>query len=472
MIFYAFLENKQKMSLRFYHIFRSIIVALVIGLLTITASAREVELTSKQVANNMKAMDHFIRGVVADKVEDYYRAVFEYQEALEADPNSPFIYVALAQDYILLNKVSQALELLEKALDINPDYVPALELYAGLLLNTEQLSKALGLFEHLARLDTSEIEYSFQLLRLYLRKGDFDSADRMYERMVAIEGESQELLLQVATVLLMGDSTQRATPYLERLAELDSTDAAVLYTLGTLSLQHEDTLSAENYFRNAVMYSPEVPRYWMGLAILQMDREDYAGACQTLEQSVDTLPDAAGLWSLLGTCQSQLGDTANAIVSLKKTIALDTTNYAALGVLALIYERQDSIQKVCELYERAIELSDSAAVFLNNYAYTLAERGLELGHAKEMSDKACEIEPDNSAYLDTKAWIFFQQGDHRSAIRWIRRALKIEPHSAPIWEHLGDVYQSSGSQAKARKYYRRALKEDPKSETVRSKLGL
>ncbi len=479
MIFYAFSENKQRqrMSVSYRRVCRGLILAAALLILVAVmpgdaAQARGVELTSKQIANNAKAMDHFIRGVIADKVDDYYRAVFEYQEALEADPNSPFIYVALAQDYIILNKVSQALGLLEKALKINPDYVPALELYAGLLLNTEQLPKALELFEHLARLNTNEVEYSFQLLRLYLRKGDFDRADTMYQRMVAIEGESKELLLQVATVLLMGESTQRAIPYLERLAELDSTDAAVVYTLGTLCLQRGDIVSAENHFKKAVILHPEVARYWMGLAILQMDLDDYAAACRTLEQAVDTIPGDAGLWSLLGTCQSQQGDTAEAIISLKKTIELDTTNYTALGVLALIYERQDSIQKVFELYEHAIELSDSAAVFLNNYAYSLAERGLDLDHAKEMSEKACAAEPENSAYLDTMAWILFQQGDHQSAVRWLRKALKIDPHSAPIWEHLGDVYQSSGSSSKARKYFRKALKEDPESETVRSKLGL
>ena len=114
MIFYAFWGNRKRQGTRVFSrgALNGLILALAVFILTAvapneSAHAREVELTSKQVANNMKAMDHFIRGVIADKVEDYYRAVFEYQEALEADPDSPFIYVALAQDYIILSKISQ-----------------------------------------------------------------------------------------------------------------------------------------------------------------------------------------------------------------------------------------------------------------------------------------------------------------------------------------------------------------------------
>lgn len=434
--------------------------------------ARQVEKPGKQVAKNMVAMDHFIRGAIADKMEDYYRAVFEYQQALEADPESPFIYVALAQDYVMLNKVSQALKLLAQALEIDADYKPALELQAGLLLNTGRWLEALPLYERLARLDTTNAEYPLQLLQLYLRKGDFDRTDAMYRQLVAAQGESKQRLLQVATVLLMSDSTHRATPYLQRLAQIDTADAAVLYTLGTLYIRRKDTALAQTNFERAVALRPDVARYWMGLAVLQMDRKDYAAASRTLEKGVEKVPDDAGLWNLLGICQNQEDETDAAILSLEESLRLDSTNYSALGILALIYDRLNSIQKVQELYERALQFSDSAAVFLNNYAYTLAERGMDLSHAKGMSEMACAAEPENASFLDTMGWILFKLGDHKLAVRWLRKALKFEPRSAPILEHLGDVYKESGSKSKARKYYRKALKWDPQNESLRQKLDL
>lgn len=468
----------EKEKSRIVHLSKTVtliaIFILLLGLTTLRSAsfAREVEATGKQMANNVAAMDHFIRGVIADNMEDYYRAVFEYQEALEADSESPFIYVALAQDYVILGKIPQALDLLKTALEIDSNYIPALELLAGLLLNTDKWLDALEYYERLAELDTTEVEYPFQLLRLYIQKGNFDRADTMYQRVVAMEGESKGLLLQIATILLLGNNVHRATPYLERLAQLDSTDAAVIYTLGTLYLQRQDTALAQTHFERAPTLQPKIARYWMGLAILQMDMDDYTEACQTLERAVEAIPEDPGLWSLLGGCQNQAGMTEKAILSLQETLRLDTTNYSALGVLALTYDRLDSVQKVIELYERALQLSDSAVVFLNNYAYTLAERGMDLAHAKVMAEKACAAEPENASFLDTMGWVFFRLKDYHSAIHWLRKAMKSDPNNAPILEHLGDVYQDNGSKSKARKYYKKALKLDPESESLRRKLGL
>ncbi len=448
-----------------------ILLAFVFSQCGSASLARKVSETNPSVSSNAEAMDHFIRGVVADKMEDYYRAIFEYQEALDADSTSPSIYVALAQDYVVLGKMPQASELLRKALEIDPNHKPALELQAGLLLNAERWDEALPLYEHLAQLDSTDMEYPFQLMRLYFQKGDFDRAGAMYRRLVSLQGESKQLLLQMATALLLSDEPQRAAPYLERVAELDTTDAAAIYTLGTLCLQRKDTLSARADFERAIALRPDIARFWMGLAILQMDQNDYAGACQTLEKAIDKIPADAGLWNLLGACQNQLGKTDKAILSLQETLRLDSTNYSALGVLALIYDRMDSTQKVSELYERAIQLSDSAAIFLNNYAYTLSEQGVDLEHARTMAQKACAAEPKNASYLDTMGWILFKLGDHKSAIRWLRKALKSEPHSAPILEHLGDVYHARSSDLKARAFYQKALKYDSQNESLRRKLG-
>ena len=480
MMFCAFLHTNRKSRKRYCSLAgetRIALAAIIVLLLGIAVAdnvgfAREVEQTDKQVAKNQIAMDHFIRGAIADKMDDYYRAVFEYQEALEVDPESPFIYVALAQDYVILNKVSQALELLAKALEIDADYKPALELRAGLLLSSEQWLESLELYEHLAQLDTTDSEYLLQLLQIYLRKGDFKRADAMYQRLVTAEGEVGQLLLQMVTVLLMSDSTQRAIPYLERLAEMDTADAAVIYILGTLYIQRADTVLAQANFERAVILRPDVARYWMGLAILHMDKNDYPTACHTLEEAVKKVPNDPGLWNLLGTCRNYEGETEAAILALQESLRLDSTNYPAMGVLALIFDRLDSLEKVRELYERAILLSDSAIVFLNNYAYTLAERGIDLHHAMAMSEKACAAEPRNASFLDTMGWILFGLGDHKSAIRWLRKALKSEPNSTPILEHLGDVYGAYGSKSKARKYYHKALEWDPQNEALKQKLGL
>ena len=122
-------------------------------------------------------------------------------------------------------------------------------------------------------------------------------------------------------------------------------------------------------------------------------------------------------------------------------------------------------------YNIAIELSDSAAIYLNNCAYMYAVRGIKLEEAMALVDYALAKEPENSSYLDTKGWIFYQQGDYREALKWIKKALKKDEGSAALLEHIGDVYYAMGKKEQAREQWETAFAKDPNSSTLKEKLG-
>jgi tetratricopeptide (TPR) repeat protein len=149
---------------------------------------------------------------------------------------------------------------------------------------------------------------------------------------------------------------------------------------------------------------------------------------------------------------------------------MDSTMFSAMGSLALIYDGLDSLARVVDLYERAIRLTDSAAVYLNNLAYTYAERGINLEHAKMLSERSLQADPKNASYLDTMGWIEFKLGNDHEAINWLKKALKSDPKSAPVVEHIGDVYHKRNSLSKARSYYRKALELDPANQQLREKV--
>jgi len=154
----------------------------------------------------------------------------------------------------------------------------------------------------------------------------------------------------------------------------------------------------------------------------------------------------------------------------EQAIELDSTMYVAVGSLALVYDELDSVDRAVELYERAIRLSDSAATYLNNLAYTYASRGMELERAKVLVRRALDIEPGNSAYLDTMGWVEYGLGDYHSAIRWLEKARRADPANTATLEHLGDAHLKLGKRPKALRYYREALKIDPGNEELRRKI--
>ena len=122
------------------------------------------------------------------------------------------------------------------------------------------------------------------------------------------------------------------------------------------------------------------------------------------------------------------------------------------------------------LYEEALRVDPQSALLLNNYGYSLSERGLQLNRALEMSLIAITSEPENSAYLDTYGWICYRLGQYQQARQYIEKAVAAGSASAVIYEHLGDVYFRMGDQKKAVTTWQKALEMDSKNETLRKKI--
>ena len=182
-------------------------------------------------------------------------------------------------------------------------------------------------------------------------------------------------------------------------------------------------------------------------------------------------PNKARVLSGLGLSYWLNGQYDDAAIVFKKALELDTTLYSAAGTLGLIYDAVDSLELAVNYYRQAIRVSDSAAVYMNNLAYTWAVRGLNLEDAKALSAKSLKKAPDNGSYMDTMGWIEFGLGNDHDALEWLKRAAKLTPTAAEVHEHIGDVYQRLGQASKAKAAYRRALDLDPENENLKAKLA-
>jgi len=109
---------------------------------------------------------------------------------------------------------------------------------------------------------------------------------------------------------------------------------------------------------------------------------------------------------------------------------------------------------------------------MNYLSYTWADRGVNLKEALEMIEKALELEPDNTAYMDTLGWTYFRMGRYNEALAEIDRALKTDPNEPEILQHRGDILEKLGRSAEAREAWEKALKLDPgRSAEILQRLG-
>ena len=112
------------------------------------------------------------------------------------------------------------------------------------------------------------------------------------------------------------------------------------------------------------------------------------------------------------------------------------------SILGDAYHKIGDKKASFEAYDSCLVYAPDLVVCLNNYAYYLSVEKEELKKAEQMSYKAITAEPNNAIYLDTYAWILYQEGNYADAKTYIDMAIKnLDPpeeneDNKEIFEHL------------------------------------
>jgi tetratricopeptide (TPR) repeat protein len=173
----------------------------------------------------------------------------------------------------------------------------------------------------------------------------------------------------------------------------------------------------------------------------------------------------------LGNALNQLNRAEQAVPHLVAAIQGRPQWVSALSALAGSYESLKQYTLADSFYTAALALDPENALVLNNYGYSLSERGIRLEEAASMARKAIDKDPGNGAYLDTMGWIYYKMGDFGQALSFIEKAYGLRPKSADVVEHLGDVYNKLERRDEAVKYWERALELNPGNAGLLHKLG-
>lgn len=174
-------------------------------------------------------------------------------------------------------------------------------------------------------------------------------------------------------------------------------------------------------------------------------------------------------WSELGAMDRAIDDYGLAM----KHAPTDSVRSTVMGTIGDLYHQQGDSKKAYKYYRKALKIFDRNVAVLNNYAYYLCEQGGDLGKAYEMSVKACELEPSNATYLDTKGWILYRLGRYEEAKPVMLQAVSLDKTSSTVLlMHYGDVLYALGEEFMAGVYWRRALSGGHDPAEVNEKLKL
>ena len=138
----------------------------------------------------------------------------------------------------------------------------------------------------------------------------------------------------------------------------------------------------------------------------------------------------------------QHGELLNAKNLLQKAIMTNQTNSFALGFLATIEKTLGNAEKAARLFESSLKLDQTNPDFLHNYSGLILRE--DLTKAIKISDKALDISPNNSRYLERNGYLRWKAGDLENALKKTIKALKINPNLREGHMNLAGIYKDLG----------------------------
>ncbi len=154
---------------------------------------------------------------------------------------------------------------------------------------------------------------------------------------------------------------------------------------------------------------------------------------------------------------------------LAKASAAAPQDTELLYNLAMAADRLKKYDEMEKLLRQVMVLKPDYQHAYNALGYSFAERGIRLGEARDLINKALQITPGDPFITDSLAWVEFRAGNNTEAVRLLTQAFKTRP-DAEIAAHLGEVLWTIGDKTQATAYFREGLQLNPDNDTLNETL--
>ena len=448
------------------------------------------------------------------------RAISEYKQAMEADPDSLFLRVELAELYSRITRVGDAIREAEAVLKINPNEVDAHRLLAEIFFRSlaesqpektakQSLHKAIEHLEAVTRLDSSDTGSFVLLGRLYKADNQNEKAEETFKKVLNSDPSSRAALYNLAEVYVdQGDFAEAVS--LLRKIPADEMDGHWLGLLGYAYTQNHEVEKAVATYQKALAQDPDNQDLERAYAEALMASGRSAAAHAELEKMLKAQPDDAATYLRLGRLDRQQGKFDQARQELDKARSLSPDNLEipyeqvqledavgnedkAIQILqallkqsekpqgqytageannrAVFLERLGSIYRNGEKYDQAIEVFKQLVALGNRQTARgegLIVETLRLARqpqkALQEADAAIQKDPGDRTLHLLRASMLGEQGHVDEAVQQLKSLLDGKAGDAEIYRAMAQVDSQGKRFAEAEAAAHKALELGAKPE--------
>jgi tetratricopeptide (TPR) repeat protein len=350
------------------------------------------------------------------------------------------------QDYVVPEKVDNAIALFQRALEKDPSYAAARAGLGEAYWRKYQLSHerrwaevAIDTCQQAAAGGPRLAAAHACLGRVFNARGEYEKAAEEYRRTLELEPTSDDAYGGLATAYARLGQLEEAEQAYKQAISARPGYWATYNWLGLFYMGHARYDDAAAMFSQAVALAPDSFTGYYNLGGVRVLQGRYAEAIPLLEKSLSIRPTADAR-SNLATAYFQMRRYSESASNFEEAVKLDPKNYLFWGNLGdAYYWAPGRRREATEAYERAINLGEERR----------------------------RINPNDAQLLSSLAMYHAMRNEKKPALDKLDAALRRQPNSPDILLNAGIAYQQLGDINRALDVLEKAVSLGVSPETLR-----
>ena len=354
------------------------------------------------------------------------------------------------------------------------------------LLQNGKKKEAVKLYRNVLKEEPTNALAKLSLLDYYRTIGDQATVDVITQEL--LQSPKTEKETKIALLRQVISSNQQANvsdsaevmKLFSQALSVPQTDADILMMKAAyMSLKKMPKAEINRVYEQAIDVEPDNSRARIALIQNIWDTGDYDKVIAICRPAQEYNPEEMVFYYFQGMAQYQKHENDAALQTFRKGVSQIKADsnpdvvsdfYALMGE---ILHEKGRLAESFQAYDSCLQWKPDNIAAMNNYAYYLSEANKDLPKAEQLSYKTIKAEPNNSTFLDTYAWILFQQKRYEEAKIYIDQAIRSDSTlTGVVKEHAGDIYAMTGDIDKALEFWQQSLKGGNQSAVLKKKIQL
>jgi len=373
-----------------------------------------------------------------------------------------------------------AIKELQSILNAFPDDIEAMEILSELYLLNDEKEKAFELFKKIAVLAPENGRIHLTLADYYRENGENETSYNELKlafksTKLNIDTKVRILISYYQLIALNPEMSLQAHELSEIMISVHPNDIKARSVYADILYTDNQFQEAKEQYLSILEQDKSKSQIWSQVLFIQAEQNDFEGLLKTSNEALEYFPTDPLFYYFNGVSNKRFKNYDDAINSLEMGVEFVIDNQNLLlefySSLADAYHATKAHKLSDAFYEKVLAVDSNNILVLNNYAYYLSVRKVNLERAKVMSFKCNELEQNNGTYQDTYAWILYEMGDYADANIWMQKSLTNGgDKSAVVVEHYGDILYKLGEVKLAVEQWKRAKELGEGSKELAKKI--